>query len=85
MVNATGSMGYYERIRQFETELITEALRQSRGNQAKAARMLGLATTTLASQIQRLGIQARDFKARNDSLSFDTFQTFLLWRSDGSR
>ena len=84
MVTATGRMSYYERVRQFETELITEALRQSRGNQAKAARMLGLAATTLASQIQRLGIQARDFKGRDRSPSFDTFQTFLLWRSDSS-
>ena len=32
---------YYDRLRQFETELINEALRRARGNQAQAARMLG--------------------------------------------
>lgn len=54
---------YYEKIRLFETELICEALGRARGNQAQAARMLGLSPTTLSSQLRRLGIQAKRFKA----------------------
>jgi transcriptional regulator with GAF, ATPase, and Fis domain len=72
---------YYDRIRQFETELISEALSRARGNQAQAARMLGLAPTTLSSQLRRLGIQARSFKQRDPITSFETFQKFLLWKS----
>ena len=37
---------YYEKAKEFKSELITEALTQSLGNQAQAARMLGLAPTT---------------------------------------
>jgi transcriptional regulator with GAF, ATPase, and Fis domain len=59
---STERPSYYDRLRQFETELISEALRQARGNQAQAARMLGLAPTTLSSQLRRLGIQATTFK-----------------------
>ena len=33
---------YYEKVKEFESDLITEALTKSRGNQAQAARMLGL-------------------------------------------
>ena len=55
---------YYDKVKEFESDLITEALTRSRGNQAQAARMLGLAPTTLASQLRRLGIQVRDFKRR---------------------
>jgi transcriptional regulator with GAF, ATPase, and Fis domain len=72
---------YYDRIRQFETELISEALSRARGNQAQAARMLGLPPTTLSSQLRRLGIQARSFKQRDPITSFETFQKFLLWKS----
>jgi transcriptional regulator with GAF, ATPase, and Fis domain len=69
---------YYAKLRQFETELINEALRRARGNQAQAARMLGLAPTTLSSQLRRLGIQAKTFKRRDLITSFHTFQRFLL-------
>jgi hypothetical protein len=69
---------YYAKLRQFETELINEALRRARGNQAQAARMLGLAPTTLSSQLRRLGIQAKNFKRRDPITSFHTLQRFLL-------
>jgi DNA-binding NtrC family response regulator len=73
---------YYDKLRQFETELISEALRRARGNQAQAARMLGLAPTTLSSQLRRLGIQAKTFKRRDPVTSFDAFQKFLPWKSN---
>jgi Bacterial regulatory protein, Fis family len=52
------------------------------GNQAQAARMLGLAPTTLSSQLRRLGIQAKTFKRRDPVTSFDAFQKFLPWKSN---
>jgi Bacterial regulatory protein, Fis family len=72
---------YYDKVKEFESELITEALTRSRGIQAQAARMLGLAPPTLSSQLRRLGIQVRDFKRREPLTSFETFQRFLLWKS----
>jgi len=38
MLNTEGQT-YYAKLKQFETELINEALRRARGNQAQAARM----------------------------------------------
>jgi len=52
------------KLRDYEARLIREALQRARGNQAGAARILGLPPTTLASQLRRLGIQAREFKLR---------------------
>jgi hypothetical protein len=72
---------YHEKVKAFETELITEALAKAKGNQAQAARMLSVAPTTLSSQLPRLGIQVRDFKQHEPLTSFETFQRFLLWKS----
>lgn len=72
---------YYQKVKQFETELINEALRRARGNQAQAARMLGMRPTTLSSQLRRLGIQASDFKKSDSLSSFETFRRFLSWNS----
>ncbi|MCI0351732.1 MAG: hypothetical protein L0Z53_20115, partial [Acidobacteriales bacterium] len=63
---------YYGKVETFEREIITEALRKTHGNQAQAARMLGLAPTTLSSQLRRLGIQVRDFKRLDSLASFET-------------
>src|SRR6266850_144862 len=38
---------FYSEVKRFETALIKLALEQSRGNQAQAARLLGLRATTL--------------------------------------
>ena len=73
---------YYTKVEAFERKLISAALQEAHGNQAQAARQLGLAPTTLSSQLRRLGIQLRDFKRRSTSESFETFQRFLLWKSD---
>lgn len=75
------AIDYYRKVEAFEREVITEALHKARGNQAQAARQLGLAPTTLASQLRRLGIQVRDFKRSSPEESFETFQRFLLWKS----
>jgi transcriptional regulator with GAF, ATPase, and Fis domain len=55
--------GFFEaRIREYEARLIRDALQRAQGNQARAARILGLRPTTLASQLRRLGIEAREYK-----------------------
>jgi DNA-binding protein Fis len=43
---------FFEEVRRFETKLITMALKYSGGNQARAARLLGLGTTTLNYKIK---------------------------------
>ena len=75
------AIDYYRKVEAFERGLISEALQEAHGNQAQAARQLGLAPTTLSSQLRRLGIQVRDFKRGSPSQSFETFQRFLLWKS----
>ena len=75
------AIDYYTNVEAFERKLISEALQEARGNQAQAARRLGLAPTTLSSQLRRLGIQRRDFRRSSPSESFETFQRFLLWKS----
>jgi len=72
---------YYGKVETFEREIISEALQEARGNQAQAARLLGLAPTTLSSQLRRLGIQVRNFKRSSPLESFETFQRFLLLKS----
>ena len=77
------AMNYYGRVEAFEREIICDALQATSGNQAQAARLLGLAPTTLSSQLRRLGIQVRDFRKNSPVESFETFQRFLLWKSRG--
>ena len=72
---------YYRKVEAFERRLISEALQEAHGNQAQAARQLGLAPTTLSSQLRRLGIQVCDFRWGSPLESFETFQRFLLWKS----
>jgi DNA-binding protein Fis len=43
---------FYSEVQRFETALIKLALEQSAGNQARAARLLGLRATTLNSKIK---------------------------------
>jgi DNA-binding protein Fis len=47
---------YYE-VQRFETALIKVALEQGAGNQAQAARLLGLRATTLNSKIKQYNIE----------------------------
>jgi len=45
-------INFYDEVQRFETHLIQMALAQTGGNQAKAARLLGIKATTLNSKIK---------------------------------
>ena len=51
-------LGLQEEVQRYECELIREALQRTRGNQRRAAKLLGVKVTTLNCKIKRLGIQA---------------------------
>ncbi len=53
-----GSINFYDEVKHFEVVLIRWALNREKGNQAKAARLLGLKPTTLNRMIHRHGIIA---------------------------
>jgi DNA-binding NtrC family response regulator len=46
------SVNFFDEVRRFEMRLIGRALELNGGNQARAARMLGLGTTTLNYKIK---------------------------------
>jgi len=50
-------LGLQEEVQRYESELIREALQRTRGNQRRAAKLLGVKVTTLNCKIKRLGIQ----------------------------
>jgi DNA-binding NtrC family response regulator len=47
---------FYEEVQRFETHLIKMALAETSGNQAKAAKLLGIKATTLNSKIKLFNI-----------------------------
>ena len=47
-----GGINFYDEVQRFETHLIQMALSETGGNQAKAARLLGIKATTLNSKIK---------------------------------
>ena len=49
-------LGLQEEVQRYETELIRNALQRTRGNQRRAAKLLGVKVTTLNCKIKRLGI-----------------------------
>ena len=53
-----GGIDFYAEVQRFETHLIKMALAETAGNQAKAARLLGIKATTLNSKIKLFNIQA---------------------------
>ena|SRR6266404_4109351 len=53
---ADHSAGLQNQVQRFESDLIRQALYQTRGNQAQAARLLGVKHTTLNAKIHRYGI-----------------------------
>jgi transcriptional regulator with GAF, ATPase, and Fis domain len=75
---------FYAAVEDYERKLISDALMQTRGNQARAARMLGLNPTTLSSQLRRLRIDARSFKQQEVAIPLEAFERLWLWRSRGS-
>jgi Nif-specific regulatory protein len=50
------------RVRNFEIELITEALKDTNGNQTKAARNLGITKRMIQYKITKYGIDYRRFR-----------------------
>jgi DNA-binding NtrC family response regulator len=51
-LGARSGVNFFEEVRRFEMRLIGRALELTGGNQARAARMLGLGTTTLNYKIK---------------------------------
>ena len=49
-------LGLQEEVQRYESELIRNALQKTRGNQRRAAKILGVKVTTLNCKIKRLGI-----------------------------
>jgi transcriptional regulator with GAF, ATPase, and Fis domain len=80
-MKAETTKNFFSQVEEFEKKLIGDALLLARGNQAKAARLLGLRPTTLNSQIQRLGIDARTFKGNNRPALFGEFDRSIPWKS----
>ena len=53
----TQRLGLQAEMQRYESELIRDALQRTRGNQRRAAKLLGVKVTTLNCKIKRLGIQ----------------------------
>jgi len=56
-LDIVGGIDFYQEVQQFETHLIKMALDETGGNQARAARLLGIKATTLNSKIKLFEIQ----------------------------
>jgi PAS domain S-box-containing protein len=61
-----GGIEFYEEVGRFEAGLIRRALAQTRGNQKKAADLLGVNHTTLHAMMRRHGIDPSEFKTPSD-------------------
>jgi len=54
-------LDFYLEVRRFEIFLIRTALRQTKGSQVKAARLLKMRETTLNSKLKNLNIDHREY------------------------
>lgn len=52
-----GGINFYDEVQRFETHLIRMALSETGGNQARAAKLLGIKATTLNSKIKLFNIE----------------------------
>src|SRR5689334_22901313 len=52
-------LGLQEEVQRYEIELIRGALQRTRGNQRRAAKLLGVKVTTLNCKIKRYGISVQ--------------------------
>jgi transcriptional regulator with GAF, ATPase, and Fis domain len=62
-VGPSQNLGLHEEVQRYEIELIRRALERTRGNQRRAARLLGVKVTTLNCKIKRFGISLRDYES----------------------
>ena len=53
-------LGLHEEVQRYEIELIKQALHRTRGNQRRAARLLGVKVTTLNCKIKRFNINLNE-------------------------
>jgi Nif-specific regulatory protein len=60
---ASNTSGMASQVEKLERELITEALRQTRGNQSRAAKILDTSLRILGYKIKQYGIESRRFRA----------------------
>ena len=60
-LGGAATVDFYGEVRRFESFLIRNALRQTRGSQVKAARLLQMRETTLNSKLKTLKIDHRDY------------------------
>jgi transcriptional regulator with GAF, ATPase, and Fis domain len=58
-----GSVKLCDEVQRFEIDLIRSALDRTGGNQARAARLLGVKPTTLNAKLKRYKISIREVKA----------------------
>jgi DNA-binding NtrC family response regulator len=56
---ASTAADFKSRVRRYETQLITDALKETSGNQTEAARRLGIPLRTLVHKLGTLGIRKR--------------------------
>src|SRR5262249_44982032 len=62
--SATGRLSLDDEVKRYEIDLIRAALQKARGNQALAARMLGVKHTTLNAKIRRYDIPCSAYEVR---------------------
>ena len=60
------SISLQDEVQRFETDLIRTALERTGGNQARAARLLGVKHTTLNAKIKRYRIRCDEYAAEAD-------------------
>jgi len=60
-IGGANVVDFYSEVRRFEIFLIRNALRQTRGSQVKAARLLKMNETTLNTKLKNLKIDHRDY------------------------
>ena len=58
----SANLGLHEEVQRYEIELIRQALHRTRGNQRRAARLLGVKVTTLNCKIKRYGISLTEYE-----------------------
>ena len=55
-------LALHDEVQRYEIELIRQALKRTRGNQRRAAKLLGVKVTTLNCKIKRFGISLTEYE-----------------------